>query len=286
MKKALLNTQANGEAGSAVRVLHYRTSSHKTCFPLHWHDRMELIYIKKGRMYFTHGTESVEVGNGELVIVAPKVLHAGYTREETTEYDVLMFDIRLFYNETKLCKSLLPAIFEGKAVFHPVTSHGEIIACVKSLCGDVNHESLDTTANIYRLLSLLYQNALLGFRAQPINADIRKIMDYLEENATQELNIPQLCEEFGYTPAYLCRKFKRVTGLPPMNYLKIYRLELAQEKLRNSTASISSIAADCGFLDANYFTRCFKKHFGVSPIAYRREYADSAQTEPGFVPRK
>lgn len=270
MKKANLKS----DAGSAVRVMHYRTSSNKLCFPLHWHDRMELLYIRKGRMYITHGAEAVEAGSGKLLVFPPKVFHAGYTREETTEYDVLMFDVRMFYNETEPCKNLLPAIFEGKSVFHPVTSHPETLGCMHQICHDSDPESLDMTANIYRLLSLLYENVFLEVRKHSINADIRRIMDYLEDNATQEIDIPLLCEKFGYTPAYLCRKFKKVTGLPPMSYLRIYRLELAQEKLKNSTAAINDVAAECGFMDANYFARCFKQHYGLSPIAYRREYSE------------
>jgi len=276
MKKAILNN--NTEA--SVRIMHYRTSAHKTCFPLHWHDRMELMYIRKGRMHITHGTEAVEANSGDLIVMAPKVFHAGYTQEEVTEYDVLMFDLRLFYNETEPCISLLPAIFEGRTVFRPVTAHPETIGCMHHICYDSDPQSLDMTANIYRLLSLLYQNTLLEFRTQQVNADIRRIMDYMEENATQTIDIPFLCEKFGYTPAYLCRKFKKVTGLPPMSYLRIYRLELAQEKLKNSTAAINDVAAECGFMDANYFARCFKQHYSLSPLAYRKEYSELPWSAP------
>ena len=100
---------------------------------------------------------------------------------------------------------------------------------------------------------------------------------YIEENAAQEISIDMLCRKFGYTAAHLCRKFKNATGLSPMTYLKIYRLELAQKKLENRTTGISDIATECGFSDANYFTRCFKKHFGVPPIQYIKIQADSEQ---------
>ena len=142
------------------------------------------------------------------------------------------------------------------------------------ICKDDDHGTLETISIIYQLLNLLYQNELLELRTQPKNVIVKKIIDYLEENAAQEINIPILCNEFGYTAAHLCRKFKNTTGLPPMTYLKIYRLELAHEKLKTSTASISHIAAECGFSDANYFTRCFKNHFGVSPIQYRKIQAN------------
>jgi len=276
MKKTLLDPIPVHYSRSAVSVLHNRNSPHKTCFPLHWHDRMEILHIRSGRIYVDHGSESVSAGSGEVLITTPNVFHAGHTEDEGVDYDVLLFDVRSFYNESELCRNLLSAIFEGKAVFRPVTDHAEIVDCVKSICYDNNRETLDTTVNVYRLLNLLYQNVLVKFRAQPMNAEVKKIIDYMEENATQELSIAQLCEHFGYTPAHLCRKFKKAIGLPPMNYLKLYRLELAQKKLWNSTASVNSIAAECGFTDANYFTRCFKEHFGVSPLAYRKDQSGFA----------
>ena len=81
-----------------------------------------------------------------------------------------------------------------------------------------------------------------------------------------------LCKEFGYPAAHLVyRKFKKATGLTPMMYLKIYRLELARRKIKNQEISIGNIAAECGFSDANYFIKCFKAHFGVAPSHYKTE---------------
>jgi len=55
-----------------------------------------------------------------------------------------------------------------------------------------------------------------------------------------------------------------------MTYLKIFRLEKAKEIIKNSDLSISQVAAECGCSDANYFTRCFRAHFGAPPSRYRK----------------
>ncbi|MBQ8233294.1 MAG: helix-turn-helix transcriptional regulator [Lachnospiraceae bacterium] len=65
-------------------------------------------------------------------------------------------------------------------------------------------------------------------------------------------------------------KFKETTGLTPMNYLKIYRVEEAYKLIKEGKRDIGNIAALCGFPDANYFTRCFKAHFGVPPSYFIR----------------
>lgn len=254
---------------SATKILHFSIQPHEECFRLHWHDRMELLYIKSGKIYIEHGTDFLMASAGELIIIPPKTLHKGYTLDDVVEYDVLMFDVRHFYNETEICKKLLPAIFDGKAVFKPLTSNSKTINCIESICEVSNQGALETISKIYQLLNLLCTNELLELHVQPKNAAVKRIIDYLEENASQEINVAMLCEEFGYTAAHLCRKFKKITGLTPMTYLKIYRLELARTKIKNSDASISDIGAECGYSDANYFTRSFKNHFGVPPSKYR-----------------
>jgi transcriptional regulator GlxA family with amidase domain len=56
-----------------------------------------------------------------------------------------------------------------------------------------------------------------------------------------------------------------------MRYLNRLRLQRAQSLLRASSASISSIAADCGFQSQAYFNRVFKQAFAHSPGAFRQQ---------------
>lgn len=271
MKNTFLELTPVQYNSAATKVLHFNIPPHCKCFRIHWHDRIELLRIKSGKIYVELGTDLIIASTGELMIIPPKTLHTAYTLAEHVEYDVLMFDIRSFYNETELCKKTLPAVFDGKAVFKTVTSHSETIRCIDFICKDGNHGTLETISKIYQLIDLFFKNELLEFRLQSKNAIVKKMIDYIEENATQEINIAMLCEKFGYTAGHLCRKFKQTTGLPPMTYLKIYRLELAHKKLKDPNANISEIASKCGFSDANYFSRCFKSHFSKSPSQYKKE---------------
>ena len=77
-----------------------------------------------------------------------------------------------------------------------------------------------------------------------------------------------LAERCGYSDAHFCRKFKQTTWLTPTNYLRIFRLEEAAKQLKQGKGTVSDVAMACGFPDPNYFTRCFKTHFGVPPTKY------------------
>ena len=71
-----------------------------------------------------------------------------------------------------------------------------------------------------------------------------------------------------YTTLY--RKIRVLTNLSLQAFIRNIRLERSMELLKNSDSSIADIAHRVGFEDANYFSRCFKKQFGVSPSDINR----------------
>ena len=64
--------------------------------------------------------------------------------------------------------------------------------------------------------------------------------------------------------------FRRTVGVTPYNYVLRRRLEAAAERLRAGTDPVLCVALDVGFGDLSEFTRRFRRHFGVSPGAWRR----------------
>lgn len=271
MKNSLIELTPVKYERTAIKVLSFCVLKKQKCFPLHFHNRIELLRVKRGRMTVEYGKNTAVLSEGELMIITPKMLHYGYTEDSRVEYDVLMFDVRSFYNDTEVCKNLLPAIYDGRAVFKNITKDEETIACFDKICKNHKQDSLEITSEIYRFIYLIYQKNLVELQERAKNDSIKKLTDYLEENFAQQITNEVLCKQFGYTPEHLCRKFKERTGLTPLTYLKIYRLDLARKMLQDTDVSVSEIAAACGFDDANYFARCFKAHFECSPSKYRKK---------------
>jgi AraC-like DNA-binding protein len=69
---------------------------------------------------------------------------------------------------------------------------------------------------------------------------------------------------------YFGRIFKRETGVRPMEWLNERRLESAAQYLSSSDKSVAGVAADCGYACPYYFSRQFRKHYGLSPLHYRK----------------
>lgn len=67
----------------------------------------------------------------------------------------------------------------------------------------------------------------------------------------------------------MTRLFRLNIGFSAHNYLMLRRLSLAKQFLEETDLPVSEIADDCGFEDPNYFARCFRKHAGCAPSAFR-----------------
>lgn len=256
---------------SAAGIKKHHYFRYKNGVRLHWHDRMELIRLHSGQMQVGYGENTAMLHPGEIYIVPPRTPHAVKLTSGTVEYDVLMFDVRWFYNETQVCKNSLRSIYDGHAHFHMTTGDGDTVACFDSLFAVCEESSLEAVALVYRLLQLLLDRALSELSRTPKgDPGILDTLEYMEKNFTQELSTELLAQRCGYSAAHFCRKFKETTWLTPMNYLRIFRLEEAARYLRQGKGSVSDVALSCGFPDSNYFTRCFKKHFGVPPSKYKK----------------
>lgn len=253
-------------SATAINARHAYIEPNSQCFRLHWHDRLEFIRIRHGQLHMVYGSSTRTLSQGDLFFLTPQIPHRAYTTDSMVEYDVLMFDVRSFYNDSPLCKMYLPAIFDGRAVLNIDLTHPELLACFDELYANWKENSIAITSKVYWFLYLLLEHNLIELK-EHISKDerITTVIHYIETHYNEEITVESLCELAQYSPAHLTRKFKRETGLAPINYLRIYRLENAYKLLKNSKQNISEIARQCGFADANYFTRCFKSHFGLSP---------------------
>ena len=99
---------------------------------------------------------------------------------------------------------------------------------------------------------------------------VNKILSYIHENYQKNLTNEIIGNFFGYHPNYISFLVKHLTGMPIHKYIIHLRLMNAVSLLENTSLSCEEIALACGFCDCAYFSRYFKKQFGISPTKYRR----------------
>lgn len=128
------------------------------------------------------------------------------------------------------------------------------------------------SAMLYCLCTFL-DGVLRGIapRTSPQNPVMDAIIEYIDENYTDDITLEQLCRAAGgLSEQYLCRFFKQNTGMRPMEYMLRRRIDAARTFLERSDMSIAEIARASGFRNTSYFYRNFRKFTGMSPLAYRQ----------------
>lgn len=96
------------------------------------------------------------------------------------------------------------------------------------------------------------------------------LRDYIEYHYQGLITLEDLCGVLSVSPQHLCRIVKACTGMRPISYLNLVRIEKAKEYLKGTDYEIGDIAGWCGFENTNYFCRLFRKAEGMTPSDYRR----------------
>jgi len=91
----------------------------------------------------------------------------------------------------------------------------------------------------------------------------------LEENwQNADFDVDDYCRAVAMSKSQLYRKTIALTGMSPNILLKEFRLEKAKDLMKKQHYSISQITFDSGFTSPSYFTKCFKKKYGLLPMNY------------------
>lgn len=84
------------------------------------------------------------------------------------------------------------------------------------------------------------------------------------------LSLGSVSERLHVSPNYLSANMKKYAGDTFINLLIKKRMEVAGDLLKTTNLKIHEVAKRCGYSDQHYFSYCFKKYYGVSPMALRR----------------
>lgn len=99
--------------------------------------------------------------------------------------------------------------------------------------------------------------------------EILSIKKYIENNYMNEINLNVLSEEMNFTPSYICKIFKKNTGMHITEYLNQVRIEQAKRLIKQTNLKVYEIAEMVGFSRTSYFCTTFKKVTGIKISEYK-----------------
>ena len=205
------------------------------------------------------GREVEHEGNGFIVSfssASKAVSCALHIQKEMTESDSIGFKIGINGGEP---------IEGGNKLF------GDTIQFAKDICSIAKNNQVTITSAVRNLVSKDFQKGINGFtNLSPQDEDFLKLLfTKLAENWHKaEFDVDDYCKAMAMSRSQLYRKSITLTGLSPNILLKEYRLEAAKEMMKKQRYNISQITFNSGFTSPSYFTKCFRKKYGLLPMNY------------------
>ena len=103
---------------------------------------------------------------------------------------------------------------------------------------------------------------------------LQLMMQFIHENYRRNLSLDEIAAQSMISKSSALNLFRSYLHITPVNYLINYRLKQAALLLSHTEKKVSTISAETGFHNVDYFCRAFKKHYQVTPGEYRKEKWD------------
>jgi AraC-like DNA-binding protein/mannose-6-phosphate isomerase-like protein (cupin superfamily) len=261
---------------NGIRYEQYHYPAKTSCFPMHWHDRLEILHMISGTLHIHMNGEYMTLGPGQTLVVMPHMNHYGFTEDEAAHYHMLNIELQKYINSSATSLKYMTPLINSEVTFTPIIDNPIITKALEELFTylapepDIN--SLCSMGKMYEIMGLLYQYCRTDSKTlrKPDNK-FSAVLEYIGKHFTEDISTKDISEKFKYDETYFCRRFKELTGITVTRHLRQLRMEKAQSLLVNTTEEIKTIAWKCGYSDVSYFSKHFKRQFKMSPAEYRKK---------------
>lgn len=283
-------------ASNKVAPLPPYNYDHVRLFPneqIEWHSQSswELTYIVAGEGKRTIGDTTEPFQAGEIVLILPEMPHRWMFNGRNTLPDGKIENITITF-PTALLERLSDVMPELRQPIENLCSLPGSVIFEKETAKTLSHilKEMGQASTARRLVCLLdilivigeTQNRhIVGQFVTTTRAEekLKEIKIYVSCNFKKPLTLKAVSKHVGMNRSAFCSFFKKQTGQTFTQYLKAYRLQIAEYLLLRTQQTISEVCYESGFGDIPYFNRSFKQQYGLSPSRYRVKAGQKREKE-------
>lgn len=261
---------------NAPAAIYLKENSKMT--PLHNHGELEILLIEQGASKIRVGSEEYFCGAGDLVFVNPMEVHSVEPMESAPyRQKCICLDLSLI-SDAKISQSIKDGALRFLRYVQKENDNSESLRkCFRAAFSAISSSKKAELLEVSAYLSLIV--------ARMINADMTEqggktdrgdkfcvdVLAYISSRFCEKITSNDAARALSYHHSYFCRRFREGFGTTFSRYLGVFRVTRAVELLEAGNRNISEVAFECGFSDAVYFSKCFKKYVGILPSEYRKK---------------
>lgn len=225
-----------------------------------FHDYYLLLKVTDGQLRLEFKQQTFTINANELLLFDCRIPHKYYATAP------LSFEFIHFKGNAS--KELYEAIIELHGPVIPVINEIEVIKAVDTIFHMLEHNKVSdfkVSYEIHKIVSLLLETK----DTFSPETNLNDVIAFIDQNSEKPLSINNLANIASLSIYHFSRKFKKLTGLSPHEYLILKRLTNAKFLLKNTTFSINKISDMIGFSSPSHFIATFKKHMNMTPKEFK-----------------
>ena len=238
----------------ARELLHYCNVSYKssTYMPPQCIQFYDLTFVLKGRLRYVVNGEKIDIHENDAIIIPPNAIRERIALNEPVKY--------VSYNFISA---------EGERIPNGPLLKGIISEQIRQIvsCFSASHlaETYSTREKAINLLNVILHeiNDILDFRSS--NPHIINIIRYINEHISEPISLHTVSAYAGLTKEYVAHIFKKETSMTVTEYVNRRKMLLAKNMICGTSYPLHEISARLGYEGYSYFSRVFKKEFGIAP---------------------
>ena len=254
--------------------------------PYHWHDELEIVIITEGAVRVRIAGVEFALKAGDGYFSNSGILHSEKLTTPTGHQHALVFNPGIIAAENDLTWKtyVAPVLGNPHIPFLRLTSsvpwQKELLLLAEKAWIQGAYEEKAYPINVRHNLGLAFSlitdnigtmetEAFYTSSFQRDELRIKKILVYIERNCGSAITVEDIAGSANISVSTCLRLFRVVLNTTPIRYLMKYRIQKAAEALKRAGGrTVADIARSCGFTDASYFNRCFRKEYGMTPSEY------------------
>lgn len=260
-----------------------RSGAAEDIIPWHWHEELEISYVKSGGLQLKTPSESHDLKEGDCIILNSNILHYG-TSASGCELQSMVFHPKLITGSSESVfaqKYILPLVscctFKGYVFGEEErqTAERDFTEAFAALERDVPGFEFIVRNRLSDICLYTYRHYVREIETATIELDrdqirIKEMLDYIHNNYASDLTVAEIAKAADVSERECLRCFQRNIQLSPVQYLLKYRITQGASLLVNSPfCTVSEISTLCGFNSLSNFSKLFKRFYGTTPRAYR-----------------
>lgn len=246
-------------------------------FYAHWHEELELIYIRSGSASIHIDDRSFEAEAGDLLLCASGSIHFSDSHDRKNLLEFIVFGPHLIGRSGSLSACVPPHI--PAAVLESAGLTQQVKDLFELLPKELEQRKPYYQEIIQSILNRFWYSVRRAFpdrdgsapsRRQDMLQSLQRVLAQIDARYQEPMTLGQAARMMNFSECHFSRIFRQYTGMNYVTYLNMVRIERAAAQLRESPARIVDIAYSCGFNNVRTFNRVFRQMTGCCPTEYQK----------------